>query len=358
VHYNPWTDPRLIVKYSVIDASTPTQLYTYFSEKDITVNGAAMFDKVVIDGTEMSIANLDSASGQIQLSAGEHTVKYTLKDPTFIGEEFDEETETTRVGATFSYCGSITSVEIPNSVTSIGNTAFQGCSGLTSMTIPNSVTSIGDEVFRECSGLTSVTIPNSVTSIGFAAFYYCPSLTSLTIPNSVTSIGNHAFQGCGNLTSVTIGSSVTSIGSDAFDYCSSLISIKVESGNTTYDSRNDCNAIIETASNTLVAGCKNTVIHNSVTSIGDGAFYGRIGLTSVTIPNSVTSIGWGAFYDCSGLTSVVSLATTAPTIENNTFYGVKTNGTLTVPSGSSGYNAWMVTGNYYLGKYSWTKIEQ
>jgi hypothetical protein len=97
---------------------------------------------------------------------------------------------------------------------------------------------------------------------------------------------------------------------------------------------------------------------NFVTSIGDGAFSRCSGLTSITIPNSVTSIGANAFYGCIGLTEIISLATTAPTIASATFSGVKTGGTLYVPSGSSGYNTWMGTGNYYLGKYNWTKVEQ
>ena len=111
----------------------------------------------------------------------------------------------------------VKTVEISNSVTSIGEWAFWYCSGLTSVTIPNSVTSIGDGVFASCSGLTSVTIPNSVTSIGYCAFQNCSKLTSITIPNSVTSIGWYAFSGCSGLTTVTIGNSMTSIGNSAFD---------------------------------------------------------------------------------------------------------------------------------------------
>ena len=197
-----------------------------------------------------------------------------------------------------SYANKIQTIEIGTGVTSIGKHAFLNCSGLTSVTIANSVTSIGDYAFYGCTGLTSVAIPSSVTSVGVYAFGSCTGLTSITIPNSVTSIGGWAFFGCSGLTSVTIPNSVTSIGDYAFEECSGLTYIKVESGNEKYDSRNNCNAIIETSSNTLFFGCKNTTIPNSVTSIGSSAFSGCSGLTSITIPNSVNSIGSYAFYWC------------------------------------------------------------
>ena len=204
----------------------------------------------------------------------------------------------------FYGCSGLTSVTIPNNVTSIGQQAFRNCSGLTSVTIPNSVTSIGNSAFANCSGLTSITIPNNVHTIGTMVFYGCSGLTSITIPNNVTSIGQSAFMYCSGLTSITIPNSVTSIGESAFNSCSGLTAIEVEAGNTKYDSRNNCNAIIETATDKLIAGCKNTVIPNSVTSIGTRAFRFCSGLTSITIPSSVTSIGEYAFFYCSGLTSV------------------------------------------------------
>ena len=264
----------------------------------------------------------------------------------------------------FQMCSSLTSVTIPYSVTSIGGYAFDECSALTSVNIPSSVSSIGEYAFRECSSLTSVNIPSSVTSIGKNAFSYCSSLTSvnindlatwceisfdnkysnplyyahhlylngtevtkLVIPNSVTSISDYAFECCYGLKSVTIPSSVTSIGDFAFDNCyysltsveipssvtsigdgvfcrcTALSRITVAGGNPNYDSRDNCNAIIETAANTLIQGCTSTIIPISVTSIGDFAFYGS-GLRSVTIPNSVTSIGYEALACCNSLTSL------------------------------------------------------
>ena len=194
------------------------------------------------------------------------------------------------------------------------------------------LTSIGINAFDGCNGLISLTIPNGVTSIGNLAFGGCSGLTSLIIPNSVKSIEVYAFDGCSGLTSLTIPNSVTYIGGAAFADCSNLSSIDVDGGNTVYDSRDNCNAIIRTADNTLITGCKNTIIPNSVRSIGYAAFDGCSGLTSVTIPTNVTSIGIAAFRNCSSLTSVTVEATTPIAIDEDCFPN-RANATLYVPAG-------------------------
>ena len=141
------------------------------------------------------------------------------------------------------------------------------------------------------------------TSISDGLFSGCSSLASITIQDNITSIGNNSFGECSSLTSIVIPKSVISIGNDAFNACSSLESIVVDSANTVFDSRDNCNAIIHTSTNKLISGCKNTVIPNTVTSIGDSAYRGCT-MTSIVIPNTITSIGNSAFYKCNSLTSV------------------------------------------------------
>ena len=215
----------------------------------------------------------------------------------------------TRIEANaFSGCTGLTSVTIGNSVTSIGSYAFQRCTGLTTVnwnaTACTSAGSFNYSIFEGCSNLATVNIGDNVTTIPSDAFYGCAGLTSITIPDSVTSVGGGAFYNCAGLTSVTIGNGVTSIGDYAFRGCTGLTSIVVKEGNTKYHSTDNC--LIETESKTLILGCKNSVIPDdgSVTNIGDFAFLGCTGLTSVTIGNCVTSIGSQAFYNCRDLASI------------------------------------------------------
>ena len=194
---------------------------------------------------------------------------------------------------------------IPDTVASIGCDAFNGCRNLTNIEIPDSVENIDENAFEDCTGLTSIVIPNSVENIGENAFFDCSSLISIEIPNSVKSIGDCAFVDCSSLTSIDIPDSVESIGFDAFEYCGSLTRIVVDENNKVYDSRNNCNALIETATNTLLRGCNITVIPNTITSIENYAFSGCSCLATIDIPNSVRKIGESAFYDCSSLTNIV-----------------------------------------------------
>ena len=169
------------------------------------------------------------------------------------------------------------------------------------------VTSIGTAAFSSCSLLTSIIIPSSVTSIGSSAFQRCFGLTSITIPNGVIKIGSNAFWNCRNLTSITIPKSVTDIRDNPFYDCN-LTSIVVEDGNPKYDSRDNCNAIIETATNTLITGCNETIIPNEVTTIGWAAFRGCLDLSSIAIPKSVKLIRWNAFLNCNNLKTIKTYA--------------------------------------------------
>ncbi len=274
----------------------------------------ASFASVEIDGicyelTEWSknagvTAKADKYSGSITIPS---TIVYNdvTYDVTYIGEK------------AFSNCTDLTSVTIPNSVERIEWNAFNNCYGLTSITIPNSVTSIEKDVFFCCSGLTSVILGNSVESIGDYAFFCCSNLASINIPESVTSIGNQAFYACYSLTSINIPSSLTDIGIDAFTICSGLTSISVEEGNTVYDSRDNCNAIILTDKDEMVVACKNTTFPKSVKSIAKGAF-NYLDITSIKIPKTVVQMDGSPIYRCPELASIV-------VEEGNTMYDSRDN---------------------------------
>lgn len=250
----------------------------------------------------------------------------TTVEVTYRGSQYDLYDE---------YSGAVT---IPAIVTNNGNTyrviqigerAFQQCSTLTRVTIGNNVKTIRESAFNGCSSLNSVSIPNSVKYIEFCAFLGCSGLTSIIIPNSVTSIGGEAFGSCIGLTSVTIPNSVINIG-NSFSNCPNITSIVVENGNTKYDSRDNCNAIIETSTNRLIQGCQTTVIPHNTSSIGYSAFSGCSSLTSITIPNSVTSILTSAFSGCTSLTSI-TIPNSVTSIGSSTFYNCRNLKSITLP---------------------------
>ena len=282
---------------------------------------------------------------------------------------YTDNTKTTLAGCSTAATGDIT---IPNSVTTIGNSAFNNCSGLTSITIPSSVTTIGNSAFNNCGGLTSITIPDNITSIGSFSFSGCSKLSSISLPNSLTSIGEYAFNGCSGLTSISLPDSLTSIDGNAFQGCTGLTSITLPANVTSIGNYafRECTGLTSVTINcaasfgsypfsncdnltTVVWNAKNCPdlsdspffnIRNQITSFTFGdvvehipsylCYYMR-NLASITIPNSVTSIGDLAFFRCSGLTSITNYASTPQTINSNVFYSVdQSNCTLYVPRDS------------------------
>jgi len=272
------------------------------SAYDIAVanaDGVTIYYNYINDGKDLEVTYLSI-----------YPNKNDYRDIVVIPEEVIYMERTRKVirigGSAFYDCKDLTSVTIPNSVTSIGSCAFEGCKNLTSVTVPNRLESIGGKAFYGCISLSSFAIPNSVTIIESSAFSGCMSLKSIIIPDGITEIDYGTFAGCRGLTSITIPSSVTKIGVDAFSGCISLKSVSIP---------------------------------NTTTTIGGGAFYGCIGLTSITLPQNVISIGNYAF-DGWNLPVVISLienpfaitgkANDFRTFSQNTF----NNATLYVPVGT------------------------
>lgn len=207
----------------------------------------------------------------------------------------------------FSNIIALKEISIPDTVKRIGKSAFEFCGLLESVSIPNAVSAIEENTFANCSGLKSVSLPDSLTSIGKNAFICCGNVKNVTIPDSVKSISEGAFASTG-LTSVNIPANVTNIEKTAFCECNGLKSITVDSKNSKYDSRNNCNAIINSSTNELVAGCVNTAIPDSIKAIGAFSMcFG--GVSSIIVPNGVTVIGDGAFQFCTDLKTLTIPAT-------------------------------------------------
>ena len=225
----------------------------------------------------------------------------------------------TKIGEfAFSDCKNLSSVIISNSVKEIGKEAFQGCEKLTDITLPDSVTKIGEAAFQNCKSLKNITVPNSVTEIESLAFEKCPCLTEITFPDSVAEIGDFVIS---SLTNIVIPKSTKKV-ERAFEHCKGRNKIIVSEGNPVYDSRDNCNAIIETASNTLILGCSTTVIPNSVTKIASNAFAFCEGLEVITLPDSVKEIERECFNNCRNLTSI-TIPNSVTTIKDSTFSNCK-----------------------------------
>lgn len=313
--------------------------------EDIAVenaDGVTIYYNYINDGTELEVThynhgyypNPERYKGNVVIPEEVVFMNRTRK-VTRIGEgafsSCDELTSVTMpqsittIGGSAFYNCSLTSLIIPNSVTNIGSGAFSG-SNLTSINIPNNVTAIGDKTFKGCRGLISVTIGNSVTSIGNSAFESCEALSSVIIPNSVTSIGASAFRWCYGLTSLIIGNSVTDIGSNAFYACKKITSVNIPNSVKTIGS--EAFAFCE--------GMTSLTIGDGVTGISNFAFQSCKSLSSVTLPNSLTSLGQGVF---SGIDFPIVISkieepfhiTVLGVFSNNTYK----NATLYVPVGTT-----------------------
>lgn len=258
----------------------------------------------------------------------------------------------------FTHCKQLEKVTVPDGVTYIGSNTFAGCTSLDNVILPDSVTDLGTYAFRDCTSMKNITLSKNIKKLGTYAFYNCNSLLQITIPEKVTSIGSYAFDRCAHIESIDIPDSVESIGIYAFRYCFRLKSVHIGSGlrdlgsrvlfcssavseitvdenNTVFDSRDNCNAVIHTADNTVVLGCSKTTFPESVTAIGPLAFNGCESLTSLTLPANITSLGAGSFSGCTKLISL-DIPDTVTSMYESAFSYCTSLVTVTVGNGLNG----------------------
>ena len=311
--------------------------------------------------------------------------------------DFGNSIKTIGKGA-FRECTALSSVNVPNSVNTLGIGAFYGCTALKSVVLGAGLAAIPDEAFRSCTKLTDVSVLGTITWVSGNAFAETQALNrnpdgvvyidkiayqfdgtmpagttisikdgttsivekcfagktelvGIELPNSLQAIGMEAFNNCPNLTSLSIGPAVKSIGNGAFNNCPSLQSIEVSPSNPSFDSRGHCNAVVETASNTLIFGCANTVIPNTVTAIGPKAFSGCTTLQAIDIPNSVTTIGEQAFFNCTGLLSM-TLPNSVTSIGQSCFYNCRQMSRLQLPTSVKSVGETIIGGLYGLRHFS------
>lgn len=257
--------------------------------------GATAFAEEFVDPATNIVYTLDPVEGTAEVKGGD--VETWEKEYAYMAGSPE-------VAGSVSILDKFTVKGKEYTVTKIGDYAFVKLTGLTGISIPETVVAIGSEAFADCVSLESVVMSKGLKEISQEAFRGCTSLKTVTLPLGLKSIGFASFCECQNLESITIPESVEDVHATSFEGCDALCSIVVEKGNAVYDSRENCNAIIETKSNTLLHGCKNSTIPSSVTEIGVRAFRGCRGLEQMDVPKSVEIIGEQAFLDCKELKSV------------------------------------------------------
>ena len=303
----PWVDYKSIVKKGVV-------------EEGVTNVGGCAF----MQFTALTEVSLSSTVTSLGLSAFNGCTSLP-------GVEFTSKL-TTIGNYAFSGCTSIIDLTIPNTIKSLGIGSYYQCTGLKKLVIESNLTEIPEKAFADCFALESVNLPDGLLTIGKQAFDRDSKLTSIKLPSTLEKIDDSAFSESG-LTSIIIPKSVTSIAGSkgagswtAFQECNSLTSIVVEEGNPKYDSRDNCNAIIETETNKLIIGCNSTEIPNTVEVIGAQAFYGLLKLTNITIPSSVTTIEYQAFAYCKKFNGTIDIPKSVTNVANNAFANIGSTG--------------------------------